>query len=197
LRFVDAQGCPLDISSTRLATVDFGDFSLKEEFIVASITSPLLSLGKLMKHGWNLQKFGDELHLVKGDKAIPVSFKRDSLCISGSIRMVEISSDLHLRVVHLQTPLQRVKTTWTRLAAECFAIKTYRPVCVDVTLAPASTLLWYRTTLVKRFGRWHLHEYNLFVSGEFATGSLSAALPEPSTVQEVITIGHSRERTYA
>lgn len=92
----------MDISSTRLATVDFGDFSLKEEFIVASITSSLLSLGKLMKHGWNLQKFGDELHLVKGDKAIPVSFKRDSLCISGSIRMVESSSDLHLRVVHLQ-----------------------------------------------------------------------------------------------
>ena len=102
LRFVDAQGCPLDISSTRLATVDFGNCSLKEEFIVASITSPLLSLGKLMKHGWNLQKFGDELHLVKGDKAIPVSFKRNSLCISGSIRMVESSSDLHLRVVHLQ-----------------------------------------------------------------------------------------------
>ena len=36
LRFVDAQGSPLSISSTRLATVDFGDFALKEEFIVAS-----------------------------------------------------------------------------------------------------------------------------------------------------------------
>ena len=58
LRFVDAQGCALNISSTRLATVDFGGFSLKEEFIVASITSPLLSLGKLMKHGWSLQKIG-------------------------------------------------------------------------------------------------------------------------------------------
>ena len=55
LRFVDAQGSPLNVSSTRLATVDFGDFALKEEFIVASITSPLLSLGKLMKHGWNIE----------------------------------------------------------------------------------------------------------------------------------------------
>ena len=61
---------------------------MKEEFIVASITSPFLSLGKLMKHGWNLQKLDNGLHLVKADKAIPVSFKRNSLCISGSIRML-------------------------------------------------------------------------------------------------------------
>ena len=70
LHFVDAQGSPLNISSTRLATVDFGDFSLKEEFIVASITSSLLSLGKLMKHGWNLQKVDNSLHLVRADKAM-------------------------------------------------------------------------------------------------------------------------------
>ena len=44
LRFVDAQGSPLNISSTPVATVDFGGFSLTEEFIVTSITSPLLHL---------------------------------------------------------------------------------------------------------------------------------------------------------
>ena len=44
LRFVDAQGSPLTISSTPVATVDFGGFSLTEEFIVTSITSPLLHL---------------------------------------------------------------------------------------------------------------------------------------------------------
>ena len=63
MRFVDAQGSPLNISSTRIATVDFGDFCLKEEFIVASITSPLISLGKLMKHGWSLKELGHGLHL--------------------------------------------------------------------------------------------------------------------------------------
>ena len=70
LRFVDAQGSPLNISSTRLATVDFGDFSLKEEFVAASITISLLLLGKLMKHGWNLQKVDNSLHLVRADKAM-------------------------------------------------------------------------------------------------------------------------------
>ena len=196
LRFVDAQGSPLNISSTRLATVDFGDFSLKEEFIVASITSPLLSLGKLMKHGWNLQKVDNSLHLVKADKAIPVAFKRNSLCISGNIRMVEDSGSVHLRALQLRDSLQRVRTTWTKLGAECYGIKTYKPTCVDVSLAPAASMLWYRTTLVKRSGRWQLHEHNRFVTDEYAASSLTAALPNPGSVQEVITIGHTKECTH-
>ena len=197
LRFVDAQGSPLNISSTRLATVDFGGFSLKEEFIVASITSPLLSLGKLMKDGWNLEKLDNGLHLVKADKAIPVSFKRNSLCISGSIRMLEDSKSLHVRDVKLKDVLQRVKTTWSKLGPECFGIRTYKPVFVDVTMAPSASMLWHRTTLVKRFGRWHLLHHNLFVSDEFASGSLAGAMPEPSTVQEVLTFGHAKECTHA
>ena len=175
LRFGDAQGSPLNISSTRLATVDFGDFSLKEEFIVASITSPLLSLGKLMKHGWNLQKVDNSLHLVKADKAIPVAFKRNSLCISGNIRMVEDSGSVHLRALQLRDSLQHVRTTWTKLGAECYGIKTYKPTCVDVTLAPAASMLWYRTTLVKRSGRWQLHEHNRFVTDEYPASSLTTA----------------------
>ena len=196
LRFVDAQGSPLSISSTRLATVDFGDFALKEEFIVASITSPLLSLGKLMKHGWNLQKLGNELHLVKGNKSVPVSFKRNSLCISGNIRMLGSSTDMHMRAVQLKESLQRVRTTWTKLTNDCFAIKTYKPMCVDVTLAPASSLLWYRTTLVKRHGKWQLHQHNLFVTEGCLAKSLTTTLPDPNSVQEVITIGHTCECTH-
>ena len=141
MHFVDAQGSPLNVSSTRLATVDFGDFALKEEFIVASITSPLLSLGKLMKHGWNLQKVNDELHLVKGDKAIPVSFKRNSLCISGNIRMVEDTKCLSFCALQLKGPLQRVRTTWTKLGPYCYGIKTYASTAVDVTMAPAPSML--------------------------------------------------------
>ena len=196
LRFVDARGCPLNISSARVATVDFGDISLKEEFIVASITSPLLSLGKLMKHGWSLQSLHDGLHLVKAEKAIPVSFKRNSLCMSGDIKMLEDSRSLRLRAVQLRDPLQRFKTTWTKLGAECYAIKTCKAVCVDVILVPSPSLLWYRTTLVKRSGRWQVYQHNLFVSEEFFTGSLETALPDPSSVQEVLTIGHARECTH-
>ena len=195
-RVLCIQGSDLSISSTRLATVDFGDFSLKEEFILASITSPLLSLGKLMKHGWNLQKIDNNLHLVKAEKAIPVSFKRNSLCISGNIRMLEDSGKLHLRAVQLRDSLQRLRTTWTKLGAECYGIKTYKPICVDVTLAPAANMLWYRTTLVKRSGRWQLHEHNRFITDEYVASSLTSALPNPGSVQEVITIGHAKECTH-
>ena len=101
-----------------------------------------------MKHGWSLQKFGDDLHLVKACKAIPVSFKRKSLCISGDIKMLEDSGTSHLRAVQWQSPAQRVRTTWTKLGAECLAIKTYKAVCVDIFLAPSPSMLWYR----KNFG---------------------------------------------
>ena len=119
------------------------------------------------------KRLGDDLHdLVKAGKAIPVSFKRNSLCMSGDIRMLEDSGTSHLRAVQLKSPLQRVRTTWTKHGAECYAIKTYKAVCVDVSLAPSPSMLWYRTTLLKRSGRWQVHQHNLFVSDEFITGSL-------------------------
>ena len=41
---------------------------------------------------------------VKADKSIPVSFKRNVFYISGNIRMLEGTQDLHLRAVRLRTP---------------------------------------------------------------------------------------------
>ena len=64
-------------------------------------------------------------------------------------------------------------------------------------MAPSTSMLWYRSTLVKRFGRWHLLHHNLFISDEFVAGSLVSAMPEPSTVQEVLTFGHAQECTHA
>ena len=43
--YVDAQGSPLTIESTRLATVQFGNVQFREKFIIADITTPLLALG--------------------------------------------------------------------------------------------------------------------------------------------------------
>ena len=41
--FVDAQGNPLEVDSTRLARVRLGDVVFKEKFIVSGVTTPLLS----------------------------------------------------------------------------------------------------------------------------------------------------------
>ena len=49
---------------------------------------------------------------------------------------------------------------------------------------------------MKRHGKWQLHQHNLFVSEGFQADSLTAALPDPKSVQEVITTGHTREFTH-
>ena len=141
-----------------------------------------------------MQKFDGELQLVKGNKSVPVSFKRNSLS-SGDIRMLEGATDVHLRAIQLKDSLQRVRTTRTKIT-ECFVIKTHKPACVDVTLAPSSSLSWYRTILVKRHGKLQLHQHNLFVTEGSEGDSLTAALPDPKSVQEVITIGHTHEFTH-
>ena len=73
-----------------------------------------------------------------------------------------------------------------------FGIRANKPFHVDVSMAPSETLLWYRTTLVKRNGAWDVEEANQLVS---ALESLTAPLVAPSTVEEVLTLGHATECT--
>lgn len=193
LHFVDAHGASLDVANTRLACLDLEGVSIKEEFIIASVTAPLVSLGRLLKHGWVLSTDDLGLHLSKNSKRIPVGFRRNSLCITGFIRMLQQTDDDcvgHLRAIQLGETLQRVKPSWAKLGAECFGIKTYRPECVDSTLAPTDTLMWYRTILVKRGGSWHLYKHNQFITDAYVQGTLTEPIDDPSSVQEVLTLCH-------
>ena len=83
--------------------------------------------------------------------------------------------------------LTRVRTQWKQLGPHCFAIKTFKPETVDVNSAPSQTMLWFRTTLVERRGEWDVFEHNQSVA-DLAITELD--LPNASTVDEVITIGH-------
>lgn len=42
------------MQSTRLANVQFGDVTFKERFIIFDVTCPLLSLGNVLRAGWNI-----------------------------------------------------------------------------------------------------------------------------------------------
>ena len=85
----DAQGGKLDIRDTRLATVDLGNgVVLRERFIIANISCPLLALGHIIRAGWELQHSEDGICLVKRDKFVNAHFKRNSLCVHGRIRMI-------------------------------------------------------------------------------------------------------------
>eukprot|EP00435_Cladocopium_sp_Y103_P013590 s5234_g3.t1 len=119
--FIDAQGGKLDIRDTRLATVDLGNgVVLRERFIIANISSPLLALGHIVRAGWELNHMADGVYLVKNDKAISVNFKRNSLCVQGCIWMVSEDdvfspkasrvepSPAAIRAIHLEPVLRKL-----------------------------------------------------------------------------------------
>ena len=77
--YVDAQGCPLDVATTRIATLQFGDVAFKEKFIIADVTTPLVALGHIIRSGWSLVQSELGPCLVKGDHSIQVLYKNNSL----------------------------------------------------------------------------------------------------------------------
>ena len=78
--FVDAQGTPLSIASTRIATLQFGNVAFKEKFIVADVTTPLVALGHVIRSGWSLIQHDSGPRLVKGSKYIEALYRNNSLC---------------------------------------------------------------------------------------------------------------------
>ena len=53
--YVDAQGKPINVRGARIAEVQLGSVRFKERFIIAAVTSPLISMGRLLKDGWCLE----------------------------------------------------------------------------------------------------------------------------------------------
>ena len=77
------RGGLLEIQDVKTALVDLGIAKLREQFVIADVTTPLLSLGHLLRAGRSLQHLNDELYLMKGHKKMPVHFRRSSLFVSG------------------------------------------------------------------------------------------------------------------
>ena len=77
--YVDAQGCPLEVSETRVATLQFGDVAFKEKFTVADVSTPLVALGHIIRSGWSLIEKDSGPCLVKDDHSIQALYKNNSL----------------------------------------------------------------------------------------------------------------------
>ena len=122
--YIDAQGGTLDIRDTRLATVGLGNgVVLRERFIIANISCPLLALGHIIRAGWELQHTNDGICLVKNDRFVNVHFKRNSLCVQGCIRMIseDVTSPKStapslpaVRAIHLERVLRRLLPGWNK-----------------------------------------------------------------------------------
>ena len=118
--YVDAQGAPLDVRSTRLADVRFGDVIFRERFIVSDITCPLLSLGTVLCSGWNIMHVDGNPCLVKDDRKIDVLFRNNSLCARGQIAVLSqfepnVSIQPAVRVVQLGMVLRCLVPGWNRI----------------------------------------------------------------------------------
>ena len=91
----------------RLAQVKFavdGQVAIMEDhFLVGSVRSPLLSMGRLLQRGWKInpcEKADSGLSLVAPDGGIevPITYKKNSLAIRASICKIEMQEDWNLMV---------------------------------------------------------------------------------------------------
>ena len=102
----DAQGGSMQVQSERLVEFVFDEgpqpLVIREGCIVANVTQPLLSLGRLMRKGWwpvnegTDYGGGDSMSLRhnKSGAQIPLAFKGYSLAVQAKIRRVEFEDDV-------------------------------------------------------------------------------------------------------
>ena len=197
--FVDAQGNPLPVQQVRMAEVVIGDVCFREFFIIAPVSSPLLCLGRLYRAGWEVRRHEQDLVLGCGDHAIPVDFRRNSLAVQGMIRCVEQTAAaaetrtppaIRALIVTLLPVLSSVPCDGrlVKLSDRCCAMHGFSTSYVNTTLFPLHELLWRRTTLVLRKDQsWQLLEFGEDVA---KLESLDELLPDPETIESVITIAH-------
>ena len=197
--YIDAQGGKLDIRDTRLATLDLGNgVVLRERFLVANISCPLLALGHIIKAGWELQHSDDGVCLVKRHKFVNVHFKRNSLCVHGCIRMISQDDVISpkgsepslpaVRAIHLERVVRRLVPGWNKISPQLYAITTRRARFVDTTVCPSTELMWLRTTLVCRNGQgWELLENCEPIS---ELDDMEGEIYDPERILEVLTLAH-------
>ena len=133
---------------------------------MSGVTTPLLSLGNIMRSGWSICNDGTSQWLMKDDMWIPLFLKRNSLCAKGFIQLIQDDSAAEpnssfqaVRSIRLSQPLLNLRPGWNRINDGLFAISTTARCYVDSTLAPSRRLLWLRTTLLKVNGVWRVAEY--------------------------------------
>ncbi len=164
-RFVDAQGAPLGVSDKRVAELVLGDVVIREQFIVAPVTGPIVCLVKLLKAGWEFQRVDGVLHLRKDGHGFPLYYRRNSLYAEGVISKVSqvpgdgSASSGAVRAIRLKA-LGNLRPGWNQLTPDVWAIRSNSATCLDTTYCPADTLIWMRTTLVEYTTGWEVYEYS-------------------------------------
>lgn len=196
MNYVDAQGSPLNIQDVRVAEIHFGDVCIRDKFIIAPVTGPIISLGLLMKLGWNFSREDGCLMLVKEGHSFPIEFRKNSIVAHGTISLLQdVADPVHdvsgnkkfISAIRL-TALSNLKEGWNKLSHDVWAIKTYAPQHVDTTLCPSRVLMWLRTTLARYYHGLEVLEH---CQPNEELENYEADIPNREAVCEVITIAHN------
>ena len=85
---------------SRVITLDLGPICVQEQFYASAVSTPLMSLGRLLRQGWSIEQRQGSLCLCNAPEEveIPISFKRNSLVVQASVHMVQ-TSDMDVKPV--------------------------------------------------------------------------------------------------
>ena len=162
--------------------VDGSVVEIVEDFVLAPVTSVVLCLGRLLKHGWSLDRnpATGELTLKNADAEIPVIYRGELLACEGQIRAVSI------RAVTLMKPLLKLREGWQEISPTLWALLRFSRTFIDTTTVPSQTVLWRRTTLVRQGGEWSLAEFGEDIREK--SGNMTEDLP--GDPEQIITLAH-------
>ena len=76
--------------SLEVETGDGGHVVLKERFNIANVGSVILSLGRLLRNGWNLGSEGGQQKITRDGVSIPVALRRNTLVLSAVIGAISL-----------------------------------------------------------------------------------------------------------
>ena len=185
-RFHDAQGHPMKVQGRRLVDLAFGSTIIREEFLVAPVSAPLLSVGKLLKHGWNIGSVNGQMSLWKDKTVIPTEFVRNSLCVQAEIRAVKAVGSECIPV-KLGAVLSGLGAGWAQLSDGVWAVKVFGSNYMDVPSNLPRESVDRRTTLIYVSDKWWLVEFTEKLSEKETIDEPIEYLDFPT---DVITIAH-------
>ena len=160
----DAQGAKIDTEGVRdvsivLTAVDGSEIVLRDKAHVSSrVDMPLISYGKLLRHGWGIVPQDGKSFLVHSSGAkVDLSFKQNSLLISGVVRMIAET----VRVIDVDVPKawRELKNGWDKTKDGFRLCSSHARKFVDVLQNHTIDEWPYRTTVGYRDGQgWQVIE---------------------------------------
>ena len=205
VRMQDAQGNSMPCQGSRLITLDLGPICVQEQFYASAVSTPLMSLGRLLRQGWSVEQRHGNLCLcnVPEEVEIPISFKRNSLVVQASVHMVQTSDEAvkpvvshpggaNRVVVEVNFPFDHVDGQWGFLACGDPAFMTTGRTFIDPSPKMGIHLWKYRTTLIQIGEQWEMCDFQEPLEH---CASLEEPLPGVIMPVSVLTIMHRAERT--